>query len=166
MAFLGHVVSGECIKVNPKKIELVQSWPHPTSATEIRSFLGLASYCRLFMEGFSSIVAPLARLTQKGAQFHWSDDCEANLQKLKTVLTTTLVLVLPSGSGILQHLFTKMDLNLRQRRCLELPKNYDITIPYHPEKANVVADALSRKTESMGSLAFISAEGRPLALDI
>ncbi|XP_070049828.1 uncharacterized protein [Nicotiana tomentosiformis] len=59
-----------------------------------------------------------------------------------------------------------MDLNLRQRRWLELLKDYDITILYHTGKANVVADALSRKVESMDSLAFISAEERPLALDI
>ena len=49
---------------------------------------------------------------------------------------------------------------------MELLKDYDITILYHPGKANVVADALSRKAESMGSLAFISAEERPLASDI
>ncbi|XP_070057741.1 uncharacterized protein [Nicotiana tomentosiformis] len=60
----------------------------------------------------------------------------------------------------------KRDLNLRQRRWLELLKDYDITILYYPDKANVVADAFSRKAESMGSLAFISAEERPLALDI
>jgi len=45
----------------------------------------------------------------------------------------------------LQHLFKQKDLNLRQRRWLELLKDYDITILYHSGKANVVADALSRK---------------------
>ncbi|XP_070010478.1 uncharacterized protein [Nicotiana sylvestris] len=65
-----------------------------------------------------------------------------------------------------QHLFMQRDLNLRQRRWIELLKDYGITIIYHPGKANMVVDALSRKTESMGSLAFISAEERPLALDI
>ncbi|XP_070045733.1 uncharacterized protein [Nicotiana tomentosiformis] len=59
-----------------------------------------------------------------------------------------------------------MDLNLRQRRWLEILKDYDITILYHSSKAYVVADALSRKAESMGSLAFISADERPLVLDI
>ncbi|XP_070035568.1 uncharacterized protein [Nicotiana tomentosiformis] len=63
----------------------------------------------------------------------------------------------------LQQLFKQRDLNLRQRRWLELLKDYDITILYHPGKVNVVADSLSRKAESMGSLAFISAEERPLA---
>ncbi|XP_019228487.1 PREDICTED: uncharacterized protein LOC109209634, partial [Nicotiana attenuata] len=66
----------------------------------------------------------------------------------------------------LKHLFRQRDLNLRQRRWLELLKDYDITILNHPGKANVVADALSRKAESMGSLAFIPVEERPLALDI
>ncbi|XP_075092142.1 uncharacterized protein LOC142172431 [Nicotiana tabacum] len=80
-------VSTEGIQVDPKKIEAVQNWPRPTSATEIRSFLGLAGYYRRFVEGFSSIVAPLTRLTQKGAPFRWSDECKASFQKLKTVLT-------------------------------------------------------------------------------
>ena len=55
----------------------------------------------------------------------------------------------------LKYIFKQRDLNLRQRRWLELLKDYDLTILFHPEKANEVADALSR--ESMGSLAWIVA---------
>ncbi|XP_070032578.1 uncharacterized protein [Nicotiana tomentosiformis] len=57
-------------------------------------------------------------------------------------------------------------IRILQRWWLELLKDYDITILYHLGKVNVVADALSRKAESMGSLAFISVEERPLDLDI
>jgi len=99
VAFLGHIVSSEGIQVDPKKIEAVQSWPRPSSATEIRSFLGLAGYYRRFVEGFSSIAAPMTRLTQKGASFRWTEECEESFQKLKTALTTAPVLVLPTGSG-------------------------------------------------------------------
>ncbi|XP_070010813.1 uncharacterized mitochondrial protein AtMg00860-like [Nicotiana sylvestris] len=93
-------MSGEGIKVDPKKIEAVQYWPRPTSVTEIRSLLGLAGYCRRFVQGVLSIASPLIRLTQKGAPFRWFDDCEESFQKLKTALTTTPVLVLLSGSGM------------------------------------------------------------------
>ena len=61
---------------------------------------------------------------------------------------------------ILQH----KDLNLRQRKWVELLKDYDCTILYHPGKADVVADALSRK--SMGSLAHITPSKRPLIEEI
>jgi len=53
----------------------------------------------------------------------------------------------------LKYIFEQKDLNLRQRRWMELLKDYDCTILYHPGKANVVADALSRKL--MGSLATL-----------
>lgn len=55
----------------------------------------------------------------------------------------------------LKYLFTQKELNLRQRRWIELIKDYECTIHYHPGKANVVADALSRK--SSGSLAHLRA---------
>ena len=49
---------------------------------------------------------------------------------------------------------------------MELLKDYDITILYHPKKANVVADALSRKAGSMGSLAHLQASRHPLAREV
>jgi hypothetical protein len=45
-----------------------------------------------------------------------------------------------------KYIFTQADLNMRQRRWLELIKDYDLEVHYHPSKANVVADALSRKS--------------------
>ncbi|XP_070013513.1 uncharacterized protein [Nicotiana sylvestris] len=99
VAFLVHVVLAEGIKVDPKKIEAVQHWPRPISATEIQSFLGLEGYYCRFVEEFSSIAAPLTRLTQKGARFRWSNECEASFQKLNTALTTSPVLLLHIGLG-------------------------------------------------------------------
>ena len=64
----------------------------------------------------------------------------------------------------LQYIFTQKELNLRQRRWLELIKDYDCTIEYHPGKANVVADALSRRPES--SLSHMRSSYLPLLVDL
>ena len=85
--------------MDSKKIKVVVAWERPTNVTEVRSFLGLASYYRRFVESFSMIASPLSKLTRKHAKFEWTDECEQAFQELKHRLTTTLVLTLPSGIG-------------------------------------------------------------------
>ncbi|WMV50916.1 hypothetical protein MTR67_044301, partial [Solanum verrucosum] len=141
------------IEVDPKKTDTIKSWPRPLSPTDIRSFLDLFGYYRRFFEGFSSIATPLTTLTQKKAKFLWSEACEKSFQELKDRLTSTPVLTLPKGTDRflvycdasrvgLGCVLTQCDLNLRQRKWLELLKDYDMSVLYHPGKANVVADAL------------------------
>ncbi|KAI0488175.1 hypothetical protein KFK09_028002 [Dendrobium nobile] len=191
ISFLGHVVSGEGISVDPQKIQAVAGWLRPTTVFEVRSFLGMAGYYRKFVKGFSQIATPLTRLTQKSVAFVWTPECEASFQRLKDCLTSAPVLALPSGTegfqvfsdaslkvvfalkiwrhylyGVrceiftdhksLKYIFTQKDLNLRQRRWLELIKDYDLTIQYQPGKANVVADALSRKYSGLSSIQLTS----------
>ena len=62
--------------------------------SEIRSFVGLASYYRRFIKGFSSIASKLMNLTKENVPFVWSDECEESFQKLKTLLTTAPILTL------------------------------------------------------------------------
>ncbi|XP_062100051.1 uncharacterized mitochondrial protein AtMg00860-like [Humulus lupulus] len=99
VTFLGHLVIRMEIMVDPAKIEAMRDWPRPKSATEIRSFLGLARYYRCFVEGFSRIAMPLTELTRKNLKFVWSDRCENNFQELKRLLITGPVLSLPSDQG-------------------------------------------------------------------
>ncbi|XP_070057403.1 uncharacterized protein [Nicotiana tomentosiformis] len=159
VTFLGHVVSSEGIKVDPQKIAAVKNWQRPTTPTEIRNFLGLAGYYKTFAEGFSTLASLLTKFTHKAIKFQWSDACEKSFPELKARLTTEPVLTLPEGiDGFVK------ELNLRQKRWLELLKDYDIEILYHPGKANVVADALSQKY--MASLAHLEAYQRPLAKEV
>nr|GEV84345.1 transposon Ty3-G Gag-Pol polyprotein [Tanacetum cinerariifolium] len=63
--FLGYVINGNGIHVDPSKIEVVKNWKAPTTLSEIRSFLGLAGYYRRFIKEFYKISKPLTVLTQK-----------------------------------------------------------------------------------------------------
>lgn len=82
-----------------QKIESFVDWPRLTNVIEIRSFLGLAGYYRRFVEGFSKIIGPLTKLTQKYAKFEWNDDCEKSLQELKDRLVSIPIFTLPYGTG-------------------------------------------------------------------
>lgn len=93
--FLGHVVSGEGISPNPRKVKDVAEWVTPSTLTDLRSFLGLATYYRRFIEGFASIARPLHALTEKGKQFKWSDDCAEAFATLKNKLTSSPILAYP-----------------------------------------------------------------------
>ena len=83
MGFLGHVVSEDGISVDLEKIKALVDWSRPTIVTKIRSFLGLASYCRRFIERFVHLSFPLMKLTWKGMKFEWNEACETCFQELK-----------------------------------------------------------------------------------
>src|SRR5262249_42208810 len=97
--FLGHVIFKEGISVDPSKVQAVLEWSAPRTPSEIRSFLGLAGYYSRFIQGFSSLAAPLTHLTRKNVKFVWSQECKQSFQELKTRLTSALVLSLLDGSG-------------------------------------------------------------------
>ncbi|GJV51763.1 putative nucleotidyltransferase, ribonuclease H [Tanacetum coccineum] len=188
----------------------------PKSVGEIQSFLGLASYYRIFIQDFSKIAFSLTKLTKKNIHFIWGKEQEEAFDTLRKKLCEAPILVLPEGTkglvvysdasysdlgcvlmqrgrviaydsrqlkrheenypthdleftivvftlkiwrhylyGVkfiiyidhrsLQYFLVKKDPNLRQRRWLDLFKDYNCEIRYHPGKANVVADALSKK---------------------
>ncbi|KAK9145104.1 hypothetical protein Sjap_005007 [Stephania japonica] len=85
--FLGHVISGQGISVEGDKIRAVIDWKRPETVFEIRSFLGLAGYYRRFVQDFSTIAAPMTRLTKKDVPFEWSEECEQAFLELKKRLT-------------------------------------------------------------------------------
>jgi transposase InsO family protein len=93
--FLGHVVSTEGIKVDPKKVSAVADWPAPRDLHQLRSFLGLTNYFRTFILGYASLVRPLTALTSKGVKYVWSNECAAAFEAVKKALCSAPVLRLP-----------------------------------------------------------------------
>ncbi|GJY09355.1 putative reverse transcriptase domain-containing protein [Tanacetum coccineum] len=118
---LGYVIDSSGVHVDPAKIEAIKSWAAPTTPMEVRQFLGLAGYYRRLIEGFSLISKPLTKLTQKDKKYELWSRVDAKRE----------------GDS--------KEMNLRQRRWIELLSDYDCEIRYHPGKANVVAGALSQK---------------------
>ena len=92
VSFLRHIVSKEGIRVDPKNIEVIIEWKPPRNVTEVRSFLGLASYYRRFVKGFPMTTGPMTRLLQKNVRFECSEKCQASFEKLKAFLTKASVL--------------------------------------------------------------------------
>ena len=99
VVFLGHVVSEEGVSTDPEKIKAVCEWPTPTSASTLRSFLGLCSYYRRFVRGFANIAAPLHRLTEKDKAFVWTHECDVAFHRLKQVMSQAPVLAYPTSEG-------------------------------------------------------------------
>jgi len=80
--FLGHIMSEEGIAVDLSKVQEVMDWKAPTSASKVRSFLGLAGYYRRFIPDFSKIAKPMTSLLQKDHKFVWTEGCELAFRTL------------------------------------------------------------------------------------
>ncbi len=85
--------------VDPAKTEAVEQWPTPTSVKDVRAFLGLASYYRRYIPGFSTVAAPLTNLARQGVDLVWDDACEGSFQTLKAALITAPILTYPTREG-------------------------------------------------------------------
>ena len=93
--YLGHVFSEKGMEPDPQKTSAVRDWPTPVDVSNLRSFLGLASYYRRYIHQFAEIAGPLHHLTNKGVPFIWSGTCQAAFVQLKEKLTQAPVLTYP-----------------------------------------------------------------------
>ncbi|GJR28310.1 putative reverse transcriptase domain-containing protein [Tanacetum coccineum] len=153
------------------KIESIKDWASPKSPTEIHQFLGLAgapilalpkgskdfiAYCDASKKGLGAVlmqiekvIAYASRQLKIHEKNYTTHDLELGavvfaLKIWRHYLYGTKCTVFTDHKS-LQHILDQKELNMRQRRWLELLSDYDCDIRYHPGKANVVADALSRK---------------------
>ncbi|GJS81040.1 putative reverse transcriptase domain-containing protein [Tanacetum coccineum] len=162
------------IHVDPAKIESIKDWESPKMPTEIHQFLGLAGapilalpegskdfvvYCDVSHKGLGvvlmqreKVISYASRQLKIYEKNYTTHDLELgsvvfSLKLWRHYLYGTKCTVFTDHKS-LQHILNQNELNMRQRRWLELLSDYDCEIRYHLEKVNVVADALSRKERS------------------
>lgn len=84
--YLGHIVSEEGIKANPKKVQAVKKYPRPINVKQVQKFLGMCAYYRRYVPNFSRIAKPITLLLKKDQPFVWSDTQQAAFEELKRIL--------------------------------------------------------------------------------
>ncbi|GKA95007.1 putative reverse transcriptase domain-containing protein [Tanacetum coccineum] len=177
--FLGHVINGNGIHVDPSKIEAVKNWKAPRTPTEGEEqelafqtlkdklcngyVLALPNGPEDFVVYYDAsgiglgyvlrqrgkVIAYESRQLKINEKNYTTHDLELGavmftLKIWRHYLYGTKSIIYTDHKS-LQHIFSQKELNMRQRRWIELFSDYDYEICYHPGKANAVANALSRK---------------------
>jgi hypothetical protein len=93
LSFLGHIVSREGVKPDPRKMEKLRDYPQPMNVKEIRQFVGLESYYRKFINDFARHACPFTELTKPSVRFHWGPKQKVAFQFLCCALSTEPVVL-------------------------------------------------------------------------
>ncbi|GJS08690.1 putative reverse transcriptase domain-containing protein [Tanacetum coccineum] len=166
--FLGHVIDNRCIHVDLAKIESIKDWASPKTPTKIRQFLGLAGYyrsapilalpegsedfmvyCDASHKGLGVVLMQREEVIAYASQqlkIHEKNYTTHDLELGSVVFALKIWRHYLYGTKYtvfidhksLQHILDQKELNMRQRRWLELLSDYDCDIRYHPGKANIL----------------------------
>nr|GEW73703.1 putative reverse transcriptase domain-containing protein [Tanacetum cinerariifolium] len=178
--FLGHVIDSDGVHVDPAKVEAIRNWSAPTTPTEVRQFLGLAGYywrfiedllegtknfivyCDASLKGYGAVlmqrekvIAYASRQLKKHEENYTTHDLELGavvfaLRLGRHYLYGTKCTVYTDHKS-LQYILNQKELNMRQRRWIELLSDYDYEIRYHPAQTEAMKEE-NMKAENMGRL--------------
>ena len=96
ISYLGYIISGAGIAMDPAKVEAVTTWPQPKNLKELQSFLGFANFYRGLIARYSALTIPLTALLKKDVPFLWSEDQETAFLAVKEAFRSSSVLAHPN----------------------------------------------------------------------
>ncbi|XP_052197268.1 uncharacterized protein LOC127804444 [Diospyros lotus] len=160
MAFLSHVISSDGVSVDPSKIEVVKNWHRPRSVFEKNVRFIWDDKCEQSFGELKKRLTTVSILTILEGSGGFVKNYPVHDLELATVIHALKIwrhylygekFEIYTDHKSLKYIFSQKELNMRQRRWMEFLKNYDCTIHYHPGRANVMAEALSRKDLSVAA---------------
>jgi hypothetical protein len=95
---LGHIISPRGIKIDPKRVEVIQKIEIPGNKKCIQSFLGRIIFLRHFVPKFAEIIKPITNMLKKYVVIKWSQEEKSAFQRIKQYLVESPVLVSPNYS--------------------------------------------------------------------
>ena len=95
VAFLGHIVGRDGVRMDPAKIDAILKWPEPKNKRDVQVFYGLANYYRRFVKIFSEIAFPLTRAMSGETAFEWTTKCQEAFKAIKQAIAEDVVLAYP-----------------------------------------------------------------------
>ncbi|XP_075062106.1 uncharacterized protein LOC142150820 [Mixophyes fleayi] len=99
MPFLGYIISGSGLQMDPEKVRAILDWPRPATLKAVQRFLGFSNYYRQFIQGYSTIVAPITAFTKKGANTKdWTEEALEAFTFLKRAFSFAHILRQPNIS--------------------------------------------------------------------
>jgi hypothetical protein len=95
---LGHIVSTDGVKINPRRVESIHALSFPRSKKEVQSFLGKINFIRRFISNFVELVKNITYMLKKGNKVKWNVESKNSFDQIKKALTEAPVLVSPDYS--------------------------------------------------------------------
>jgi transposase InsO family protein len=95
LVYLGHLIDGRGISVDPEKVNAIVNLPLPKTKTQLKSVLGMFSFYRRFLKDYSTVAAPLHHLLKKNIRWHWANSQHMAYCKLKSMLIEAPILTTP-----------------------------------------------------------------------
>ena len=127
---LGYEISKHGITAQPAKTDAISKLPAPTNVSELKSYLGMASYYRTLVKDFAAIAQPLFALTRKNVPWKWGDKESKAFQQLKIALTSGTVMAYPDTSKPYILYTDASDYAVGAILCQEDEEGYERPIQY------------------------------------
>jgi hypothetical protein len=102
---LGHIVSDDGVKIDPKRVEAIKNMSLPRSKKDIQSFLGTINFVRRFIVKFAKLTKHISTMLRKDSEVKWTKAARHSFNAIKKAITTAPVLISPNFSKVFYIFF-------------------------------------------------------------